>query len=242
MLVDGINPGTRDRRALREHVHGLLPTYAGAATSARAYAVHGHTDRRSSRAARNNHQSIIKDASDNHQGAATRARHSWLDRRSRRSYHPVMPMWRCPHCGTPQAETARCWVCHRSSTACATCRNYRRSVAGPLGYCGLDRQRQPLRGDEIRACWEATNVVVEAQTGPVGPAPHPATTADEDRTPVRRLEFVEVRSTAPTARPKRTAAVRPAGQDTAVAATPAETQVAIAGGESRWSLWGDGEL
>ncbi|HVA86720.1 MAG TPA: hypothetical protein VNF73_10450 [Candidatus Saccharimonadales bacterium] len=24
-----------------------------------------------------------------------------------------------------------------------------------LGYCGLDRQRNPLRGDEIRPCWEA---------------------------------------------------------------------------------------
>ena len=31
----------------------------------------------------------------------------------------AMPMWRCPHCGTPQAETARCWVCRRSTTACA---------------------------------------------------------------------------------------------------------------------------
>ena len=67
----------------------------------------------------------------------------------------AMPMWRCPHCGTPQAETARCWVCRRSSTACGTCRNFRRSVAGSLGYCGLDRRRQPLTGDEIRACWEA---------------------------------------------------------------------------------------
>ena len=24
-----------------------------------------------------------------------------------------------------------------------------------LGYCGLDRGRSPLRGDEIRPCWEA---------------------------------------------------------------------------------------
>ncbi len=72
-----------------------------------------------------------------------------------RSYHRAMPMWRCPHCGTPQAETARCWVCRRSSTACGTCRNFRRSVAGSLGYCGLDRRRQPLAGDEIRECWEA---------------------------------------------------------------------------------------
>jgi hypothetical protein len=24
-----------------------------------------------------------------------------------------------------------------------------------MGYCGLDRTRSPLRGDEIRGCWEA---------------------------------------------------------------------------------------
>ena len=28
-------------------------------------------------------------------------------------------------------------------------------MAGTLGYCGLDRRRQPLAGDEIRECWEA---------------------------------------------------------------------------------------
>ena len=33
-------------------------------------------------------------------------------------------MWRCPHCGAPQAETARCWVCRRSSTTCSTCRHF----------------------------------------------------------------------------------------------------------------------
>jgi len=65
-----------------------------------------------------------------------------------------MPLWRCPHCGTPQAETARCWVCHRSSTSCATCLNFRGSVAAGVGFCGLDRSRAPLHGDEIRACWE----------------------------------------------------------------------------------------
>ncbi|HEX5590507.1 MAG TPA: hypothetical protein VFX65_09480 [Candidatus Limnocylindrales bacterium] len=66
-----------------------------------------------------------------------------------------MPMWRCPHCGTPQAETARCWVCRRSSTTCSTCRHFRRSVAAQLGYCGLDRRRLPLAGTELRGCWEA---------------------------------------------------------------------------------------
>ncbi len=67
-----------------------------------------------------------------------------------------MPLWHCPHCGTPQAETARCWVCRKSSTSCATCRHFRRGVAGHLGYCGLDRRRDPLGGDEIRGCWDSS--------------------------------------------------------------------------------------
>jgi hypothetical protein len=71
-----------------------------------------------------------------------------------------MPMWRCPHCGTPQAETARCWVCGRSSTSCATCRHFRDAVAVNLGYCGLDRGRSPLRGDEIRPCWDGSPATV----------------------------------------------------------------------------------
>jgi hypothetical protein len=62
--------------------------------------------------------------------------------------------WRCPHCATPQPEASRCWVCHRSSTSCGTCRHFRQSVAARVGYCGLDRRRQPLEGDEVRACWE----------------------------------------------------------------------------------------
>lgn len=64
-----------------------------------------------------------------------------------------MPTWRCPHCGARQPESSRCWVCKRSSTCCSTCRHYRRGVAGKLGYCGLDRQRAALNGDEIRGCW-----------------------------------------------------------------------------------------
>jgi hypothetical protein len=66
-----------------------------------------------------------------------------------------MPIWRCPHCQVPQAESARCWVCHRSSASCLTCRHFRSSVVAQLGYCGLDRTRQPLNGDEIRPCWQA---------------------------------------------------------------------------------------
>jgi hypothetical protein len=65
-----------------------------------------------------------------------------------------MPMWRCPHCGSPQHEAARCWVCHRSSTTCSTCRHFRRSLAASVGYCGLDRRRAPLSGAEHRGCWQ----------------------------------------------------------------------------------------
>jgi hypothetical protein len=63
-------------------------------------------------------------------------------------------MWHCPHCGAPQAETARCWVCRRSSTTCSTCRHFRASLATDLGYCALDLRRRPLTGAELRGCWE----------------------------------------------------------------------------------------
>lgn len=77
-----------------------------------------------------------------------------------------MPSWRCPHCSTPQPEASRCWVCHRSSTSCATCRHFRTSVAARVGFCGLDRRRLPLIGDEVRPCWE---------DGAVPAAPDPQT-------------------------------------------------------------------
>lgn len=101
----------------------------------------------------------------------------------------AMAMWRCPHCATPQQEAARCWVCKRSSTSCATCRNFRRSVAAQIGYCGLDRRRLPLRGDEMRACWEA------ATATPIMAAPEGVDTAEPPqivRTGVRAREFVPV--------------------------------------------------
>jgi len=148
-------------------------------------------------------------------------------------------MWRCPHCGTPQAETARCWVCHRSSTACATCQNFRRSVAAQLGYCGLDRERRPLRGDEIRACWEASTIPIEVvPTDPDRRVPQPFHPAD-DGTPVRKLEFVEVGSAS--AKAPRKAAARGATAE-AEALTPAEASPPIGPGEPRWSLWGDAEV
>ena len=51
-------------------------------------------------------------------------------------------------------EAAWCWVCRRSTTSCASCRHFRTSVAGRLSYCGLDKGRTPLTGEEERACWE----------------------------------------------------------------------------------------
>ena len=152
-----------------------------------------------------------------------------------------MPMWRCPHCGTPQAETARCWVCHRSSTACASCRNFRRSVAAQVGFCGLDRERRPLRGDEIRACWESRAEVPEAPAAGIPrSAPTPATFI-EDRTPVRRLEFVEVGSLAGSggrrSRKAAGASVAVAIEDDVAAEPPNLPEPGPP--ETRWSLWGD---
>jgi hypothetical protein len=63
-----------------------------------------------------------------------------------------------------------------------TCRHFRRSVAGSLSYCGLDRRRTPLVGDEVRACWEAAPVPAEAGRDRAAP-----TVADGK---VRRLDFV----------------------------------------------------
>ncbi len=135
----------------------------------------------------------------------------------RRSYHRRMPMWRCPHCGTPQVETARCWVCHRSSTACLTCRHFRRSVAAQLGYCGLDVHRLPLRGDEIRPCWEA---------GKLPEAPTITAAAPPEASAAHR-QFVEVR-----ARPRKAVPGATPPVDEPVPAVPLAA-------EPRWSLWED---
>ena len=113
-----------------------------------------------------------------------------------------MTMWRCPHCGTPQSETARCWVCRRSSTSCGTCRHFRRAIAGELGYCGLDRRRIPLRGDELRGCWEAASAdVTAARTGDAGRDRGASPSAVPTGTP--RFDFVPVGAVAApaTARP-----------------------------------------
>jgi hypothetical protein len=102
-------------------------------------------------------------------------------------------------------------------------------VAGQLGYCGLDRQREPLRGDEIRSCWEAadatgTTVPALPGVGPVWPLD-----PNDDRTAVRPLQFVEV-----TPIPVRDDRV----PDPTAGARIVPPQ---SDAEPRWSLWGEAE-
>ena len=115
-------------------------------------------------------------------------------------------------------------------------------MAAQVGYCGLDRQRKPLKGDEIRACWEATVEPVEVPVMSAAPAAAIPVDGLRDRTPVRRLEFVEVgagtgpdrgRTARPAAHPAETEAVAAvaAGADPTPAIPPEHT----------WSLWGDTE-
>ncbi len=152
-------------------------------------------------------------------------------------------MWRCPHCGTPQAETARCWVCRRSSTACGTCRNFRQSVAGSLGYCGLDRRRQPLTGDEIRPCWEAA---AGGANPPIVGTAVIGTADDEALTRGRAapLEFIEVHGllAAEPALPSG----EPVGPEHGAAAPNSDSPAFVSPplpppAEPGWSLWGDPE-
>jgi hypothetical protein len=99
----------------------------------------------------------------------------------------VVAMWRCPHCGAPQAETARCWVCHRSSTTCSTCRHFRPSLAADVGYCAKDRWRTPLTGLELRACWE------EGRRAVAEPAPAPVAGSPSEGDGAPRRSWITVR-------------------------------------------------
>lgn len=136
-------------------------------------------------------------------------------------------------------------------------------MAAQLGYCGLDRQRKPLRGDEIRGCWEAA-VAPPKVPEPVRRRPLPAgVEMDLDRTPVRRLEFVEVGASLEPEpehrlrrrKPEHATRPRPsvttttenelalAAAATNPSATPSETVRPQPGSaEPRWSLWSDGEI
>jgi hypothetical protein len=77
-------------------------------------------------------------------------------------------MWHCPSCGALQEETARCWVCRRSSTTCSTCRHFRTSLSAEVGWCALDPKRRPLTGLEQRGCWQERPAAAEPPTAQVG--------------------------------------------------------------------------
>jgi hypothetical protein len=119
-------------------------------------------------------------------------------------------------------------------------------VAAQLGYCGLDRERRPLRGDEIRACWEASMAPTEVVPTPGERRPTMPLHVVEDRTPVRKLEFVEVRPARPTAttgaRRRRANADPGVAADGPEAELSAEPLVPVTPGEPRWSLWSDAEI
>jgi len=104
-------------------------------------------------------------------------------------------MWRCPHCGAPQAESARCWVCHRSSTTCSTCRHFQNALSGDLGWCALDPKRVPLTGLEQRGCWQQRPLATVPQAAVGAPGWRrggpPADDGDE-RWATRGIDFIPV--------------------------------------------------
>jgi hypothetical protein len=103
-------------------------------------------------------------------------------------------------------------------------------VAAKVGYCGLDRRRAPLQGDEIRACWEAGSLP-EAATLPVMPL------FGQPVAQTGKLDFVEVDADGAAGAPvaTATAAVEPAEVEPLFEVTPPNA----ATGEPRWSLWAD---
>jgi hypothetical protein len=149
-----------------------------------------------------------------------------------------MSSWRCPHCRVAQPETSRCWVCQRSTTSCDTCRHYRRAVAPGLGFCGLDRRRVPLLGDEMRACWEAAAGLAAGEDPDALVVRPRLTVAPLARRPA--LEFVEV---APEAGSDGRGGVAVLERAEEPAPPMAEPRAAVAAPlaplSSGWTLWGD---
>lgn len=150
---------------------------------------------------------------------------------------PTVALWRCPHCSAPQPETARCWVCRRSTTCCATCRHFRRAVSPGIGFCGLDPRRQALRGDEVRGCWAAPSVAASGARLPAGDAPAGSTAppppggrarAARAFVPLDELLPVTVPPTAINGVP-----IERAGADTASSTPPPASPDAA----PQWSLW-----
>ena len=95
-------------------------------------------------------------------------------------------------------------------------------MAAQLGYCGLDRRRQPLRGDEIRSCWDGWPDGGRA-TSPTVLTIRPA--AVDERHPI---DFVEVDGASA---PAEVSPGEPSIPDGLPRPAP----------EPGWNLWGDAE-
>src|SRR5688500_13273833 len=152
-------------------------------------------------------------------------------------------MWHCPHCGAPQAEAARCWVCHRSSTTCSTCRHFRASLATDVNFCALDRKRRPLTGLELRGCWEERPSTLRASAGPAGAraAPGSGATMDGPVPPVAGAArgFIPIEDLRPgrLSAPVETPSAGPAAQND----LPIVVHEPVQGWEGRTSLFGEPE-
>lgn len=109
-------------------------------------------------------------------------------------------------------------------------------MAGSLGYCGLDRRRQPLAGDEIRPCWEAWPGGTD-QVHAAPPAIKPADDAAAATTRAVRLEFVEV-GDRPVA-DSEDARTEPSGAGPAPSRFGPAPLLPAPDNEPGWSLWGD---
>jgi hypothetical protein len=83
-------------------------------------------------------------------------------------YDPLVALWRCPHCATPQRPAARCWVCGRGIPSCATCRFFRTGVTTRWGYCARRPTHLPVRGGDVRLCWEPAPALLSVAVDPVG--------------------------------------------------------------------------
>ena len=143
-------------------------------------------------------------------------------------------MWHCPHCGAPQAEAARCWVCHKSSTTCSTCRHFQTSLTSDFGWCGLDPKRRPLTGREQRGCWQerpATTASPPSRRPPADQTEAPAT-PPLDFVPVELIGRVVI-TTEPTA--PETIGLEVVAQDILQATEPDQ------GWTGRTSLFGEPE-
>jgi len=106
-------------------------------------------------------------------------------------------------------------------------------VAGSLGYCGLDRRRTPLTGDELRGCWSAAPF----DNRPPDSAPWASRVIDPSSGGRRsRVDFVPIGEL-------ETGAWRQAGElgsrPGPAVPPPATTD---AGSPFRWVLWEDAEI